>query len=274
METLIRPATAFGIFAIMIGWEYFQPRRQQTVTRYQRWPINLGLAFLNMAIMRVTFGAIAYLSAVNAADLSLGLLNQFALPGWLTIIITLLLLDFAIYFQHVISHKWKLLWRLHQIHHTDLEFDASTAVRFHPLEIMISMVYKVACIFLIGADPVAVIAFEIILNGTATFNHSNVNIPIHIDKYLRWFLITPDTHRIHHSTVQSETDSNYGFSISLWDRLFKTYEAEPKKTQTTLNIGLSQYRKQDELGFVELLLLPFRAQPTQKNNQELRGSND
>lgn len=258
METLIRPTTAIGIFALMICWEYFRPRRKQTLTRFQRWPINLGLAFLNMAIMGVTIGTIAYLSAINATELSLGLLNQFAFPDWLDIIFTLLFLDFAIYFQHVISHKWKLLWRLHQIHHTDLEIDASTAVRFHPLEIMISMVYKVVCIYLIGADPVAVIAFEIILNGTATFNHSNVNIPIRIDKYLRWILITPDTHRIHHSTVQSETDSNYGFSISLWDRLFKTYVAEPHKTQTTIDIGLPQHRQQDELGFIQLLLLPFK----------------
>jgi sterol desaturase/sphingolipid hydroxylase (fatty acid hydroxylase superfamily) len=255
----------------MICWEYFRPRRQQTITRYQRWPINLGLAFLNMAIMRVTFGAIAYLSAINAENFSFGLLNQLALPGWLDIIITLLFLDFAIYFQHIISHKWKLLWRLHQIHHTDLEIDASTAVRFHPLEIMISMVYKVACIYLIGADPVAVIAFEIILNGTATFNHSNINIPLNIDKYLRWILITPDIHRIHHSTVRSETDSNYGFSISLWDRLFKTYVAEPQKTQTTLDIGLPQYRRAKDGKIIQLLLMPFKnrlARDDKKSHEE------
>jgi len=251
----------------MICWEYFNPRRQQTIGRKQRWPINLGLAMFNMAFMRITLGGIAFLSAVNASNLSLGVLNQFQLPNWLEIVITLLFLDFAIYFQHIISHKWKLLWRLHQIHHTDLEFDASTAVRFHPLEIVISMAYKVACVYFIGANPVAVIAFEIILNATATFNHSNINIPAKIDKYLRWILITPDTHRIHHSTVQSETDSNYGFSISLWDRLCKTYVAEPEKTQTTIDIGLPDYRKQEELSFMKLLLLPFR-QPLSKNNKD------
>ena len=268
METLIRLTSAIGIFTLMICWEYFSPRRQQSITRKQRWPINLGLAAFNMALMRLTAGGIAYLSAINAAEHSWGLLNQFHLSSWLAIIISLLFLDFAIYFQHIISHKWKLLWRLHQIHHTDLEIDASTAVRFHPLEIMISMAYKIFCIYLIGADPLAVIVFEIILNGTATFNHSNVNIPVKADKLLRWVLITPDVHRIHHSTVQSETDSNYGFSISLWDRLFRTYVAEPEKTQTTLNIGLPQYRKQEELGLIKLLLLPFRSQLAQKNKSK------
>ena len=259
IQNIIRPSVALGIFTLMICWEYFSPRRQQNISRKQRWPINIGLALLNMIIMRLTVGSIAYLSAINAESLSWGLLNQFSAPSWLKIVITLLLLDFAIYCQHIVSHKWKLLWRLHQIHHTDLEFDASTAVRFHPLEIMLSMAYKVACIYLIGANPIAVIAFEIILNGTATFNHSNINIPTKIDKFLRWVLITPDTHRIHHSTIQSETDSNYGFSIILWDRVFKTYVAEPKKTQTTLDIGLPEHRKQDELGFIQLLLLPFRS---------------
>jgi sterol desaturase/sphingolipid hydroxylase (fatty acid hydroxylase superfamily) len=249
----------------MIGWEYFSPRRQQKTSRKRRWPINLGLAIFNMVLMRITVGGLAYLSAVHASNQSWGLLNQLILPNWLDIIITLLILDLAIYLQHIISHKWKLLWRLHQIHHTDLEFDASTAVRFHPLEIIISMAYKVMIIYLIGANPIAIIAFEIILNGTATFNHSNINIPVKIDHYLRWILITPDTHRIHHSTVQSETDSNYGFSISLWDRIFKTYVANPEKTQTTLNIGLPNYRKQEELGFIQLLRLPFIKERAQNN---------
>ncbi|MCK4842793.1 MAG: sterol desaturase family protein [Methylococcales bacterium] len=242
----------------MISWEYFSPRRQQKINRQQRWPINLGLAVFNMLLMRFTVGGIAYLSAVNAVDQSWGLLNQFALPNWLVVIVTLLLLDFAIYCQHVLSHKWKLLWRLHQIHHTDLELDASSALRFHPLEIVISMAYKVMIIYLIGANPFAVILFEIILNGSATFNHSNINLPEKVDKVLRRVLITPDVHRIHHSTVQTETDSNYGFSISLWDRVFKTYCAEPQKTQTTLDIGLPQFRKQDQVGIIKLLLLPFK----------------
>jgi len=259
LETIIRLSFALGIFSLMICWEYFSPRRQQSTARIKRWPVNIGLALFNMTLMRFTVGGIAFLSAINAQENAIGLLNQFAAPYWLNFLITLLLLDFAIYCQHIVSHKWKLLWRLHQVHHTDIEIDATTAVRFHPLEIMISMGYKVALIYLFGANPIAVIAFEIILNATATFNHSNINLPLKVDKALRWILITPDVHRIHHSTVQSETDSNYGFSISLWDRLFKTYVAEPEKTQTTLDIGLPQYRNQNELGFIKSLLLPFRS---------------
>ncbi|MGZ8225748.1 MAG: sterol desaturase family protein [Methylococcaceae bacterium] len=258
METVIRLSAALSILFIMIAWEYFRPRRAQRISRKQRWPVNLGLAALNMAILRFSVGGIAYLSAITAAEHSFGLLNQFAGPPWLSIGATLLLLDLAIYAQHIVMHKWPLLWRLHQVHHTDLEFDATTAVRFHPLEILLSMLYKVLCVYLIGANPIAVIAFEIILNGAATFNHSNINIPETLDKKLRWLIITPDMHRIHHSTVQTETDSNYGFSISCWDRLCKTYVAEPSQPQTVMAIGLNPFRKQVELGFRQLLLLPFK----------------
>jgi len=259
METIIRLTASLGIFFIMIVWEYFSPRRIQQISRKQRWPVNLGLAVFNMGFMRLTVGGIAYLSAVDAFANSWGLLNMFNAPEWLSIIVTLLFLDFAIYCQHIVSHKWSPLWHLHQVHHTDLEFDATTAVRFHPMEIMISMMYKVLCIYLIGANPWAVIAFEIILNGTATFNHSNINIPSALDKKLRWLIITPDMHRIHHSTIPAETDSNYGFSISIWDRLCKTYTAEPKLPQTAMAIGLEPFRQQRELGFIQLLLLPFKA---------------
>ncbi len=259
METIIRLAAALGIFFIMICWEYFSPRRKQKIYRKQRWPVNLGLAAINIIIMRLTIGGVAYLSAVNAAENSWGLLNWLAVPEWLAIIVTLLFLDFAIYCQHIVSHKWLTLWHLHQVHHTDLEFDATTAVRFHPLEIIISMLYKALCIYLIGGNPWAVIVFEIILNGAATFNHSNINIPPAIDKKLRWLIITPDMHRIHHSTFPKETDSNYGFSISCWDRLCKTYMAEPRQLQTVMPIGLRPFRRQDELGFMQLLLLPFKA---------------
>jgi sterol desaturase/sphingolipid hydroxylase (fatty acid hydroxylase superfamily) len=212
-----------------------------------------------MAVMRLTIGSLAYLGAANAASLKFGLLNLVAMPGWLSATLTLLLLDFAIYCQHIASHKWPPLWRLHQVHHTDLEFDASTALRFHPLEIIISMLYKVLCIYLIGAAPWAVVAFEVILNGAATFNHSNVHIPPTIDKKLRWLIITPDMHRIHHSTLQAETDSNYGFSISCWDRLCGTYVAEPEQPQTTMALGLGAFREPHGVGFMALLLLPFRA---------------
>ena len=259
METVIRLSAALAIFFLMIAWEYLSPRRTQPSNRKQRWPVNLGLALLNMAVMRVTVGGIAYLSAVNAATQGFGLLNWLDAPVWLTTTITLLGLDFAIYCQHIVAHKWPLLWRFHQVHHTDIAFDATTAVRFHPVEIMISMAYKVLCIYLLGADPVAVIAFEIILNGAATFNHSNIAIAPNIDKKLRWLIITPDMHRIHHSTIPVETDSNYGFSIACWDRWCGTYRAEPKTDHARMDIGLTPYREQSELGFLTLLLMPFQA---------------
>lgn len=257
MENIIRLAAALVIFAMMVSWEAIQPRRVQQVSRQQRWPVNLGLALFNMLLMRFSMGALAYLSAVFAAEKGYGLLNLWPLPDALAIVITLLLLDFAIYAQHIAMHKFPLLWRLHQVHHTDLEFDATTAVRFHPLEIMLSMAYKAVFIVLIGGHPGAIIVFEIILNGAATFNHSNVNIPEKVDAILRWVIITPDMHRIHHSARPVETDSNYGFSVSFWDRLCKTYIAQPEQSQVTLTIGLSEFRNQSELGFVDLLKIPF-----------------
>ncbi|MEQ1545946.1 MAG: sterol desaturase family protein [Methyloglobulus sp.] len=260
MENLIRPSVAVAIFVIMVTWEYLSPRRIQHIERKQRWLVNLGLALANLALMRLTIGSLAYMSAVWAAENGLGLLNIWALTNAVSIVATLLILDFAIYAQHIMMHKSSLLWRLHKIHHTDMEFDATTAVRFHPLEIVISMLYKTFCIVLIGADPVAVIVFEIILNGAATFNHSNINIPEIINKKLCWLIVTPDMHRIHHSAEPDETDSNYGFSISCWDRLCRTYKAKSRHPQTTLAIGLKAYRRQAELGFMALLRLPFKSQ--------------
>ena len=257
MENLIRVSLAVGIFVVMATWEAIRPRRNQHIGRAKRWPINLGLALVNIIAMRLTLGSLAYLSAEWAAKNGYGLLNLWQLPDLVKIMATLLSLDFAIYAQHIAMHKSPLLWRLHKVHHTDLEFDASTALRFHPLEILLSMLYKAVCIVFIGGNPTAVLAFEIILNGAATFNHSNVNIPADLDKKLRWLLITPDMHRIHHSSKPQETDSNYGFSVSWWDRLCKTYTEQPHQGQTSMTIGLSQYRNPAELGFVQCLRLPF-----------------
>lgn len=257
MDSVLRLSFALGIFVVMVTWEAIHPRRIQHIERKQRWPVNLGLALGNMVLMRFSIGGLAYLSALWAAEHGVGLLNIWPLPTGISMLVTLLILDFAIYFQHIAMHKWPLLWRLHKIHHTDLEFDATTAVRFHPVEIVLSMLYKSACIVAIGAHPGSVIAFEIILNGCATFNHSNVAIPEALDNKLRWFLITPDMHRIHHSAEPVETDSNYGFSVSWWDRLCNTYTGNPKLAQDQLIIGLSAYREQAGLSFGKLLLMPF-----------------
>lgn len=258
MELLLRLGCALGVFILMIGWESVSPRRRLRVSRTQRWPINIGLAALNMLVMRISVGGIAYLTASTAQAHGLGLLNQFAAPTWLAITVTLLALDFAIYGQHLLAHKWLWLWRLHQVHHTDIDMDATTAVRFHPLEILLSMAYKLVVIILIGANPLAVIAFEIILNAAATFNHSNINLPTAVDKAIRYVLVTPDMHRIHHSTRPLETDSNYGFSLSCWDRLCKTYTDQPLLAQTDMEIGLAHFRHAETLSFSRLLWLPFQ----------------
>jgi len=255
-ETLIRLGIALSIFALMASWEILSPRRKQAADRKHRWTVNLGLAAFNMLLVRVTVGGLVYLSAVNASAQGIGLLNLFVVPNWLTILLSLLFLDFAIYCQHIIAHRWSLLWRLHQVHHTDLAFDASTAVRFHPLEILVSLLYKTLCVYIIGVNPMAVLIFEIVLNGAATFNHANINLPL--DKIIRLIVVTPDMHRIHHSTNPIEFNSNYGFCLSCWDRLFNTYTAEAKQPQDSMDIGLKPYRQ--ALSFTALLWLPFKPQ--------------
>jgi sterol desaturase/sphingolipid hydroxylase (fatty acid hydroxylase superfamily) len=258
-QTLIRLSIALTIFALMVSWEILSPRRTQAPDRKHRWTVNLGLAVFNMLIVRVTVGGLAYLTAVYASAQGIGLLNLFAVPTWLTMLLSLLLLDFAIYFQHILAHRWRWLWRLHQVHHSDLAFDASTAVRFHPLEIIISLLYKTLCIYLLGANPAAVVIFEILLNGAATFNHGNINLSPFLDKIIRTVLVTPDMHRIHHSTDPKEFNSNYGFFLSCWDRVCRTYIAEPKQQQTTMDIGLKPFRDKQQLDFIALLLMPFKA---------------
>ncbi len=257
METVIRLGAFIGIFLVMITLECIKPKRQLIYHRIERWPINLGLGLLNNVLLRIIGGSIAYQTAVMADSQTVGLLNFFEIPELLSVILTLIVLDFAIYAQHVASHKWAWLWRFHQVHHTDLDFDATTAIRFHPIEIIISMAYKVVLILLLGAHANAVIAFEIILNGCAIFNHSNVDLPNKLDRILRWVIITPDVHRIHHSVLKFETDSNYGFSISLWDRLCKTYIKSSKKPQDNMDLGQTNFRKNNELSFFKLLTFPF-----------------
>lgn len=259
MEALIRLAIFLGILLLMAGWEAWRPTRTLSQSRRRRWPVNLGLAALNVGVMRVSIGAAAWLAASWAAEQGLGLFNRFSVPQGVSIALSLLLLDLAIYGQHIAAHRWRWFWRLHQVHHSDMDFDTTTAVRFHPLEIMLSMFYKVALVVALGAPPTAVIAFEIILNGCALFNHGNVSLPPLLERYLRYVLVTPDMHRIHHSTRQTETDSNYGFSLSCWDRLFKTYCRQALKAQAEMDIGLNGFRQAGELGFIRLLTMPFQS---------------
>lgn len=258
MEAWLRFGVFLLILSIMAGWEMLSPKRRLSLPRRRRWPVNLGLAALNVAVMRVSIGAAAWLAAQWATENHIGLFNWLSVPDWLGIVLSLLLLDLAIYAQHIAAHRWHWFWRLHQVHHTDLDFDTTTAIRFHPLEILLSMLYKVVLVILLGAAPAAVIAFEMILNGCALFNHGNVYLPEGIERRLRYLVVTPDMHRIHHSTYQTETDSNYGFSLSCWDRLFKTYCAEARQAQTDMPIGLNGFRDAAELGFLRMLALPFQ----------------
>jgi len=259
LEGIIRITFFLSILVLMICWEVYAPRRKLIYPRGQRWTTNISLSVLNILFVRLTVGAAAFVAATTAFDHGWGILNSVDLPSWLTIIITLVVLDLAIYGQHVASHHWRWLWRLHKIHHTDLDFDVTTAVRFHPIEIALSMCFKVILIFILGADPIAVIAFEIILSSCALFNHSNIYMPKQSDTLLRLLLVTPDMHRVHHSVIPAETNSNYGFSISVWDRLFDTYTDEPTAGHTNMIIGLADYQQIDNIVLHRLLLMPLNS---------------
>ena len=258
MEGLERLSIFIGLLIVMIIGELIAPRRQISRSRKQRWTTNFGLSIFNMVIMRFTLAGAALWAAGTAQEHDWGVLNLVELPPWLAIILGLILLDLAIYGQHRASHRWQWLWRLHKVHHTDLDFDVSTAIRFHPIEIFISMCYKAFVILIIGVDPFTVLVFEIILSSCALFNHSNVKIPLMIDKVLRLVLVTPDMHRVHHSVIQSETDSNYGFSISVWDHLFNSYIAQPQQGHTNMKIGLSGYQDEHDVQLKTLLAMPFK----------------
>lgn len=258
MEVWLRLGVFLGVFSLMAAWEAFRPKRRLTQTRRRRWTINFGLEVLSVMLMRFSIGAAAWQTAQWAAAEHIGLFNRLPVPHWLAVVLSLILLDLAIYAQHIASHRWNWFWRLHQIHHSDPDFDVSTAIRFHPFEIMLSMLYKVMLVASLGADPSAVIAFEIILNGCALFNHGNVSLGPAWDRRLRYLLITPDMHRIHHSAFRPETDSNYGFSLSCWDRLFKTYTDKAQLPQSEMVIGLNAFQGREVLNFIQLLLLPFR----------------
>lgn len=259
MDTVIRLGVFVGMLLLMMAWEAYSPRRPLRYSRWQRWPINIGLSAITTVLLRFSIGGIAYFSAVLAAEMQFGLLNIVILPFVLSVVLALVLFDLAVYGQHLLLHRWPLLWRLHKVHHTDLDFDVTTAVRFHPVEIVLSLFYKVFVISLLGAPAIAVLIFELILSTSALFNHSNIAIPVAWDRRLRWLFVTPDMHRIHHSTAQGETDSNFGFSVSLWDRLFSTYTPEPALGQTGMHIGLSQYQYSPAVTLKKLLLMPFRS---------------
>ena len=256
-ESTIRLSCFSLILLLMILWEWRQPRRTPSLPRGRRWPANLGIIVVDNVVVRLVFPVLAVGMAGLAADQGWGLFNQLNAPFWPVFIVSLLLLDLAIYAQHVVFHRIPWLWRLHRMHHTDLDFDVTTALRFHPLEIVLSMLIKLAVVVALGAPAVAVMLFEVILNATAMFNHGNVRLPLWIDRRLRWVLVTPDMHRVHHSVWAEETDSNFGFNLPWWDRLFGTYRDRPRDGHAGMTIGLEYFRDHRATELPQLLLQPF-----------------
>jgi len=259
-ESLIRLAVFLGLFSLFAAAEAWAPRRRRSLPRAQRWLTNISITVLNtLALRALALGLplLAVGAALDAAGQGLGLLNALAWPAWAEVVLAILVLDFAIWLQHLITHKVPLLWRLHRVHHADRDMDVTTAVRFHPIEVALSMLLKIGLVYLLGPSALAVVLFEILLNGTALFNHANLRLPPAADALLRLLLVTPDMHRVHHSIRRQEHDSNFGFALSVWDRLFGTYAAQPGGGHEGMTVGLQwQDRRPARLGWS--LLLPFR----------------
>ena len=242
-------------------WEITAPRRQWQTPKTRRWTINLVLAGLNSLLIRVLFASSPFAAAILAREQGWGLLNNVEWPLWADGIVAVILLDLAVYLQHVLFHAIPTLWRLHMVHHSDLDFDVTTGIRFHPIEIVLSTVIKLGAVILIGASPTAVLVFEVLLNATSMFNHSNVRIPTSVDRMLRWIVVTPDMHRIHHSVIPRETNRNFGFNLPWWDRVLGTYLQSPSHSQETMTIGLEHFRDPSQLTFSGILALPVWGKP-------------
>lgn len=257
-EPYVRLVAFASVFIVMATWESFAPRRKQLVGRSRRWPSNIGVVVLDTAVVRILFPTTAVGLALFAEAKGFGLLNVWPVPFALAVVVSVVILDFAIYLQHVLFHAVPALWRLHRMHHADLDFDLTTGARFHPIEIILSMLIKLAVIGAIGAPALAVLIFEVLLNATAMFNHSNVHLPSRIDRVLRWFVVTPDMHRVHHSVVVRETNSNFGFNLPWWDRLFGTYRLAPEAGHEQMTIGVNEIRDQAEQRLDRMLTQPFR----------------
>ena len=256
-ELTIRLIFFFGVFAIMAYWETRAPKRKLSQPKTTRWFNNLSLVALNTIVLRLIFPIAAVGMALLAQEQGWGILNNVEIEAHWAILISVIALDLIIYFQHVMFHAVPLLWRLHRVHHADMDYDVTTGLRFHPIEIVLSMLIKFAAIMVLGPPAIAVVIFEILLNGCAMFNHGNIALPKQIDRVIRWLFVTPDMHRVHHSTIKQETNSNYGFSLSCWDRIFGTYRNQPQLGHQGMTIGLNQFRDPKHQFLNWLLLIPF-----------------
>ena len=257
-EPTVRLAAFLGVLAAMAAWELAAPRRRLDMPRLVRWSNNLALVVLDTALVRLVFPVLAVGVAIQAQAGGWGLFNTLDWPGWLELVLAFLLLDLAIYLQHVLFHAVPGLWRLHRMHHADLDFDATTGLRFHPVEILLSMALKLAVVAATGAPPVAVLVFEVVLNASSLFNHANIDLPRPVDRWLRLIIVTPDMHRVHHSVHPSETNSNFGFNFPWWDRVFGTYIAQPRDGHEGMAIGLRRFRTLRDLWIDRMLVQPLR----------------
>jgi sterol desaturase/sphingolipid hydroxylase (fatty acid hydroxylase superfamily) len=257
-ESLVRLGVYGGALALFAWLEAVAPRRVRAQPRLARWPSNLAIAALNTLALRIVFPTAAIGVALWAQGQGFGFFNLFDAPPWAAVLVSVIVLDLAVYAQHVAMHAAPPLWRLHRMHHADLDVDVTTGVRFHPLEILISMAWKMAVVAALGAPAPAVFLFEVLLNATSLFNHANLKLPAPLDRALRLAIVTPDMHRVHHSIDRRETDSNFGFNLSVWDRLFRTYRAQPEAGHEAMEIGLPLFRDPRELRLDRLLTLPFR----------------
>lgn len=262
-EPLIRMGFFFGVFALVALWELASPRRVLKLSRKQRWTANLGIVLLNTVVVRLLFPMAAVGMAAMGVEKGWGLLNNFAVPFWLAVPLAVVAMDFVIWLQHVMVHAVPALWRLHRVHHADLDYDLTTGARFHPIEIVLSMGIKFATITLLGAPVLAVVIFEVLLSACAMFNHGNIRLPAALDRVLRWFLVTPDMHRVHHSVEDDESNSNFGFNLTWWDRLFGTYREQPRAGQLGMTIGIHGHTDPHEVARLPgMLVLPFKGQIT------------
>jgi sterol desaturase/sphingolipid hydroxylase (fatty acid hydroxylase superfamily) len=258
LEIAVRVGCYAVVFAGMALWEWLAPRRRLTVGRRRRWPGNLGILAIDIIAVRLLVPTAAVGVALIAAARGWGLFNLLGLPAWAAIPVGVVALDLVIYVQHVVFHHVPLLWRLHRMHHADLDIDVTTGVRFHPLEILLSLAIKMAAVLALGVPAPAVLIFEVLLNATSMFNHSNVALPPRLDTVARWIVVTPQMHQVHHSVLRAETDSNFGFNLPWWDRLFGTYRAKPAAGEQGMTIGLPIFRDVAELRIMRLLTQPFR----------------
>jgi sterol desaturase/sphingolipid hydroxylase (fatty acid hydroxylase superfamily) len=260
-DVVVRLSAFVGVLGLVALWEIYVPRRRSNTSKRRRWIANLSVVVLDSVIVRLLFSAGAVGVALLATERNWGVLNHVNWPLWLEMVLAVVVLDFVLYLQHVLFHAVPFFWRFHMMHHADLDCDVTTGLRFHPVEVVLSMVIKVTAVVGLGASPLAVLCFEVLLNATSMFNHSNVWIPITVDRALRWILVPPDMHRIHHSVRPQETNSNFGFNLPWWDRLLGTYCSEPVGGHEEITVGLKQFRDPARLTLAGMLALPFVGKP-------------